>query len=100
MRRVGRHEHHGRRVGVAAQRARHLDAVDTGHVHVEQHQVERHRGQVLLRFRALRGLGHHFGGGRLAVAQQGAQAGAGQCFVVNDQGLEAHDSAGMAIRTR
>ncbi|MNT30628.1 hypothetical protein D3C72_1664330 [compost metagenome] len=97
---VRRHEHHGRRVGPAAQRARHLDAVDAGHVHVEQHEVEVHRGQVGQRLLALRGLGRHLGGGRGAVAQQRAQARAGQGFVVNDQGLEAHDSAGMAMRTR
>ncbi len=88
MGRMGGDEHHRRRAGALAQAARQLDAVDAGHVDVEQHQVEVGREQLRLGVGAVGGLGHHLGPRRVALGQQRAQPRPGQRFVVDDQGAQ------------
>ena len=91
----GRHEHHERQVVAPLQQSPgHLEARQSRHLHVQEHDVRLGGVQRFQRRDAVGGLGHHLD--VALVAELVAQLVARQFFVVHNQG--AHRRLAFARR--
>ena len=94
---IVRGDEHGQRHLRRRHRAQQLEAVDAGHLHVEQHQLGLMFGDREECLAAVAGFGDDFDVGMSRQAQR--QAASGQRFVVNDQRTQAHRATSSSSRS-
>ncbi|MDT4855561.1 hypothetical protein FQZ97_899210 [compost metagenome] len=87
---VGGDEHHRRWRRQLTQGLGQGHAVHAGHVDVQHHQITSGALDQLHRLHGVGRLAHHVRARLAAFAQQSAQPGPRQCFIVNDQYLQCH----------